>query len=472
MIQKIPIYGYCFMITRSVNSYTNLNKLGMKNLKTKFRKSSLSLSLSLIILIGINSCQEAGQEQIDQAMMTQKSTKKDFNHYEEKLMALSLIMGEVLKDQDARKELFEFAKLNGNQNEVTVRLGDLFENNSNSSIRKRSLIVESFRSLAANRINTLTSRSNTLEDLIFFIEKNNISVTAPYLAENFDFEGLSGITVSWWTQDFEDSNLKKNPDWIGETKAIYVDFSKDLLSFEDLAKMKLSKEFLVSDEYAKLNPTIVLGSFDIEENKNSKETNLKSPENLALQNFVYSANCSQLTENSVVALLMPEFRLTSSIRNWPHPDRITIVIVLGTNPGGNAQSNTILFEKEVKRSNAGRWLGSDVSFLINNWLDRQVDMRLLVFNKRPSNSDEVQVTVNVKINSMGQTETQYTAVGGWSQTQLHFSQGFNRCGTITDPFSPNNPISSSVGLKSYGGFNFRVERFNKFEFYLVPRIIL
>tara|TARA_R110002020_G_scaffold218_6_gene1058 strand:+ start:480 stop:803 length:324 start_codon:yes stop_codon:yes gene_type:complete len=86
--------------------------------------------------------------------------------------------------------------------------------------------------------------------------------------------------------------------------------------------------------------------------------------------------------------------------------------------------------------------------------------------------DKVTITNQIKINSSGQTEVQQTTVGGWSKTQLHFSQTFNRCGTISDPFSPNNPITSSVAQRSYANVNYRVERFNKFEFYLAPRITL
>jgi hypothetical protein len=95
----------------------------------------------------------------------------------------------------------------------------------------------------------------------------------------------------------------------------------------------------------------------------------------------------------------------------------------------------------------------------------QVDMKLLLFNKRPGNSDEVQVTVNVKTNSQGQTEAQVATVGGVSYYQIHFAQTFNKCGTINNPF-----IDRGFGQRSYLGVNYGVERFGKFEFYLVPQI--
>ncbi len=94
-------------------------------------------------------------------------------------------------------------------------------------------------------------------------------------------------------------------------------------------------------------------------------------------------------------------------------------------------------------------------------------MKLVVFNRRPSNSDKENVTVNIKINSNGDTEAQTTVVGDWSLTQIHFSQTFNKCGTISNPFSDNG-----FGQRSYLGVNYGVERFNKFMFYLVPEIQL
>jgi hypothetical protein len=86
----------------------------------------------------------------------------------------------------------------------------------------------------------------------------------------------------------------------------------------------------------------------------------------------------------------------------------------------------------------------------------------------PDLNDQTEtVSVNIKTNSNGDTETQTAVVGGWSLTQLHFSQTFNKCGTINDPFS-----DSGFGLRSYSGVNYGVERFNKFMFYLVPEIQL
>ncbi|MDP2041798.1 MAG: hypothetical protein Q8S14_09830 [Algoriphagus sp.] len=66
-----------------------------------------------------------------------------------------------------------------------------------------------------------------------------------------------------------------------------------------------------------------------------------------------------------------------------------------------------------------------------------------------------------------QTESQVTTVGGWTYSQLHFKQTFNKCGTINNPFTDRG-----FGQRSYLGVNYGVERFGKFQFYLVPQIQL
>ncbi len=423
-----------------------------------FEPLSKSLSLSLLIfLIGITSCQEIPE--VSQVLNDQRNElffSKD-SEYESKLKSLSIYMGQVIQDPNARAELFGFSKIEGNQGEISIDLSKLFETEVDPVAKKKSAIVDSFRRLRSSKISSTTNYS--IEELIAFVKENKIGIVAPYLAENFDESAISQLTVSWWTQEFEDWNLNKNQEWLGETKARLVYF--DSYNFESNDQ----QDFFVSDEYAKKNPTIVLGAFDFE-NEIEKE-NLISGENFAVQNFVNSANCQDLNQNSVVRLLMPELNLTSSIRAWPHPDRLTLIIVLGTNPGGSASANTIFFELEVKRGDTGEWRTSPGSFIINNWEDRQVDMAMVLFNRRPSNSETTQVSVIIKVNPEGQTESQVTTVGGWTYSQLHFRQTFNKCGTINNPFTDRG-----FGQRSYLGVNYGVERFGKLQFYLVPQIQL
>ena len=412
-----------------------------------------------IFLIGTSSCQEIPDaSQVVDVLGSDLFDSQD-SEYEAKLKALSLYMGQVFQDPNARAELFGFSKMEGNQGEISIDLSKLFEAGVILGAKKKSAIVAEF---SRGRISKTSSPSvYSTEELIAFIKDYKIGMVAPYLAENFEEASLSQLTVSWWTQEFEDWKLNKDQEWQGETKASIVDFSKNRVESD------YKREFWVNDAYAKKNPTIVLGSFDFgnEIGKDNKEST--SGENFAIQSFVNSANCQDLNQSSVVRLLMPELMLTSSIRSWPHPDRLTLIIVLGTNPGGNAVSNTIFYELEIKRGDTGQWRTSPGSFIINNWEDRQVDVSMIVFNRRPSNNDETQVTAVIKVNPEGQTESQVTTVGGWNFAQLHFSQTFNKCGTINNPFTDRG-----FGQRTYLGVDYGIERFGKFQFYLVPQIQL
>jgi hypothetical protein len=413
--------------------------------------------LLFIFLIGIISCQEIPDaSQVVEDPSLELFVSQD-SEYEAKLKTLSLYMGQVFQDPSARAELFDFSKMEGNQGEISIDLSKLFGAGVDSGAKKKSAIVDAFR-----RSRTSKTSSNSVystEELIVFINNYKIGILAPYLAENFEVDSLSQLTVSWWTQEFEDWKLNKDQEWQGETKASIVEFAKNSVESND------QREFWVSDAYAKKNPTIVLGSFDFESEIGKEYRGSQSGENLAVQNFINSANCQELNENSVVRLLLPELMLTSPIRSWPHPDRLTLIIVLGTNPGGSAATNTIFNELEIKRGDTGEWRTSPGSFIINNWEDRQVDMVMVLFNKRPSNSDEVQVTAVIKVNTEGQTESQVTTIGNKSYTQLHFKQTFNKCGTINDPFTDRG-----FGQRTYLGVDYGIERFGKFQFYLVPQI--
>ena len=385
--------------------------------------------------------------------------------YEKQLKSLSLFIGEVFKDSDARDELFSFSKLEGNQGEVEYSLAKLFDESIDPLSRRKSAIVNAFYRAAKSK--TSSSAGQDVEDMVNFIKENNIGVVAPYMAENFESEGLSELTVSWWNQDYEDWNLALDSAWKGETEAVLVDLDSEFSQFDDVASGGVDQEsFFVSDEYAKKNPTLILGAFDYLDEDESIKAKKIEDENAATQAFVNSANCSQLSPTSIVRLTMPEFQLTNSIRPYPHPDQLRLVIVLGTNPGGTAYSN-VVFNQEVKRKDTGTWLTAPVSFLINNWEDHQIDMAMVLFNKRPQNSDEIQVSTQVKVNSTGQTEFQQTSVGGWNKYQVSFKQTFNKCGTINDPFS-----NRGFGQRSSSSVSYGVERFGKFMFYLKPQIQL
>ncbi len=130
------------------------------------------------------------------------------NEYESKLESLSLYMGQVFQDPNARAELFGFSKIEGNQGEISIDLSKLIETGADPVAKKNSAIVVSFNRLRTSK--TSSSPFYSIEELIAFVKENKIGIVAPYLAENFEESSLSQLTVSWWTQEFEDWKLNKD----------------------------------------------------------------------------------------------------------------------------------------------------------------------------------------------------------------------------------------------------------------------
>jgi len=144
--------------------------------------------------------------------------------YEKSLETLSLFMGEVFKDQDALNELFDFAKIEGNRNDIEYNLKKLFELNEGNSFRTKSAIVSAFKK-SGEKLRT-SDNIQDVDELIEFIKSNNIGLLAPYLAENFDPEEIDELTVSWWTQEIEDQNNITDPEGEGRTPAIKLDLAE------------------------------------------------------------------------------------------------------------------------------------------------------------------------------------------------------------------------------------------------------
>lgn len=91
-------------------------------------------------------------------------------------------MGQVFQDPNARTELFEFSKIEGNQGEISIDLSKLFETEVDPVAKKKSAIVDSFSRLRTSKTSSVPLYS--IEELISFIKENKIGIVAPYLAEN------------------------------------------------------------------------------------------------------------------------------------------------------------------------------------------------------------------------------------------------------------------------------------------------
>lgn len=427
------------------------------------------LSISLIILfIGFFlSCQDSGQD--DFFLEGDNDLKAlELEDFELKLQQLSLFFGEVLRDPEARKELFGFAKLKGNANDVEYSLKKLFEERLEPLSRKESAIVSAFYRKAAENHRQAETPYN-VDELIEFIVKNDIGILAPYLVENFSSGDIHELTVSWWLEEYEVQMLSRNKDWKGETKGNIINLDKALgsLAFEKFGVKTTGtpNEVIVNDQYAMKNPTIVLGKFEIGEYEDHS-TEVEGKNRIAT--VVNSANCEDLTATSLVRIEMPEFRLTSSIRPWPHPDGLLISLMVG-NPNG-----TIPFEytywggwKKVSRSDTGSsgndWHRTDISFLVQNWSQNQINMQFVLWNKKPWQADEVQVETIIKVTPGSAPEIQYKTIGGIDMYQKHFATHFDRCATIETPF-----YNGAFGLRN----GFTINRFGNFDFYLKPVITL
>ena len=431
------------------------------------------LSILLFVGLGFSSCQDQGQEiNVKDLSSTAEGTDPDL--YEQKLEQLSLYMGEVFKDGEAMRELFELAEADDYKEDISFSLKRLFDTKENPVSRKRSAIVNAFYQNAANhRIN---NENLDLQELIDFINTHDITMLAPYMVGYFHPDSISELTVSWWTAEMEEEALSKDPDWEGETPGYRLKLGEDgnFIRFRTSgANYFTSGKVLAGDDYAMKNPTVVFGDFSEDEafkNGGIIGSRIANSPIFPIQN---SARCQDLTANSVVRLTMPKFRLTDSIRAWPHPDQMTVVVVLGTNPGGSAYSNRPFFEVQVTRGAARdkKWITNPSSFLVNNWQDRQVDMSFVVFNRRSWSGDqEFKAVVNIKSDNSGNTNTTLTqelTIGGWNRAQVHADATFNRCGTIIDPFR-----DKGFGTETHSSKNYGIERLNKFEFILVPEITL
>jgi hypothetical protein len=194
----------------------------MKNL-------SIYLSILLFVGLGISSCQEHGQE-ITDTDLTNTLEVSDPELYEQKLEQLSLYMGEVFKDREALRELFELAEADEHKEDIDFSLKRLFETKENPMTRQRSAIVNAFYRNAANH--RTSGEDLDPQELIDFINANNISMLAPYMVGYFHPDSIQELTVSWWTEEMEEEGLAENPDWEGETRAIGLDWERMGILFD------------------------------------------------------------------------------------------------------------------------------------------------------------------------------------------------------------------------------------------------
>jgi hypothetical protein len=357
--------------------------------------------------------------------------------FEKKLRDVSLIMGEVLKDKQALNELFSFAKLEGNDNDVEYSLKRLFEENSDPLSRKRSAIESAFQKTASNY---RTAEGEDLSiDLIEFITQQNIGVLAPYLANNFDPEQIKNLTVSWWTQEFEDWNVEMDSTWEGKTKAIELEDKLEygLSNFRtNNASVATDPEvILVGDEYAKENPTIVFGAYQLQLPPDDGGIGGGSPPPDYIIKYPHEigVNCTNVLPTDIVRFQMENFKLTGNTRAWPHPNRITIWV----NSSTNLSTVPLVNEKKIERGSVGDWLTDFIpnsGILATSWEQVNYNQNIVMAYYKPT-VDVTQTVITYKANAQGQIEPTSSFTVTKSDNRAFMNMSWLRCGELNGNYS-------------------------------------
>jgi len=368
-------------------------------------------------------------------------------------------MGEVFKNKSALQELFNFARIEGNANDIEYNLKELFESTENPSFKIQSAIVSEFKS-KGEFLRTSENISN-VDELISFIKGNNIGLLAPYMAQNFNFDEVDELTVSWWTQEIEDENQLNDPDGEGQTPAIK-------LSLGDLKKNRISnfsrlQSLLVGDDYAMENPTVVFGRFEEPTlvdpeggvgpiigggtGGSGTTTESKYPHELGL-------NCVSVQSSDIVRWQMENFKLTGNTRDWPHPNRISIWVNSITN---KSSETPYLNEKKFPRSDVDKWLTDFIpnnGLLATSWEEVNYNQNIVMAYKKPfAEVDETAVVFSAKRTSSGAFETTASANITYDENayKTFVNQGWLRCGELNGNYrvSVGNGLQGGVAVYSY-----------------------
>jgi hypothetical protein len=447
----------------------------VKHTSSRIGKGLCSYSFTLFInagllLISITSCTETGQENINIELNKLESNSEiNSKNYEEKLKALTIFFGEVMRDPEALEELYSFAKVQGPAHDINFNLKKLFNDEFKSQSRKQSAIVSAFKNKAVE--NSHLNQKYTTDEFINFILENDISVLAPYLVDDFSINEIDEVTVSWWTQEFETENLAINKDWKGATKAVKI----KLYNLNEVNSNPNETEyFLADDEWAIANPTIVLGAFDNEDENIISEVenkNLNQGAKIASEPITLCGTDDRSSQNLVVR--MPAFRLDENIRAWPNPNRIYFWVangdfVLGSNglPTISASVNMPFADFEVTRheANIKRWKVTPVSFIISSWKPESSNM-YLVWGCTKTNV-QIDVTGSLKGSKDGLTAEASVKVALRNSVELESALSFDKCFTIK-----NNVNSINQGFGFYGTTSYPVYAFNRIRTYFTLELI-
>jgi hypothetical protein len=380
---------------------------------------------------------------------------------EDQLIELSAYFASILTNPEVLKEFYGYSKLKGNEGELEFSIKKLFETEFDQISRKKSSIVSVFKGESLRT----QSKGFDIDYYTDFIKKNDLEVLAPYLARRFSLEELDELTISWWTQEMQDEGLKKGSNWKGETPAFKIKLAEKK-SFHSLIndfKENKLEVFMVSDDYAMENPTIIFGAFGEGLYERGYETNEISSgqDNLNWLNVIPSnvgITCNQVLPNDLVQYLMPEFRILDNTKGWPSGNYITIWVVYGEiNETEGAIASTEIKVKRLvhkKKINRGdfKWKRNFVGQpLLPNWHDSNLATQIIIAYDRYGHTLTHSGTYVSANPNTGEITFSSQAITQ-EHTMMFGSQTWYRCAEINGAhkmdighgFQPNNPNSNAI----------------------------
>ncbi|SMD43586.1 hypothetical protein SAMN00777080_2185 [Aquiflexum balticum DSM 16537] len=442
------------------------------------KKTITYLSILFLGWFGLVSCQDISEPEITkEANLSDPLKEISSVEIEANLIKLGAIFGNALKDKEAISELFGFAKLEGNEGVVGYSLKRLFEEQSSKVARKKSAIVSSIVQNSHNlRMNS--DEEYNLDEMISFINTNEIEVIAPYLARNFEADEIDELTISWWTQEMEDEGLALDPNWPGETPAfkIKLDKNKDILNnVLEATQNGVLEIFMVGDEYAMKNPTIVFGAFDEDLyniGNNSKPLFLES---LSYSNVVplnEGVKCEDILPGDLVRYQMPDFRIRDNTRSWPNGNFISIWVAYSAYntvsgvPELGFNVNQIFRNKKIDRGDFA-WKANWVPPLLTHWDITNYSIQIIVAHQKKNiltektySSSAINPTTGITVSSSQEVT--------WADTKTYGSNTWYRCqeinGAHTVAVPPTNVIRNGNAVWQMQSSDGRC------EFTLEPRL--
>lgn len=240
--------------------------------------------------------------------------------------------------------------------------------------------------------------------------------------------------------------------WKGETPGIKINMNNpDFVSDISLGDISSYEKVTANDDYAKVNPTIVLGNFEMPDDLSNSKLNTA---NLNwLPPTVNPFRCFELTSGALFTLRSPQFNLTSNTRGWPNTNYIYMWVINGdveyeSNgfPKPKRNIEMVLNKKQVTRSQVpNAWIEGN-SFLIQNWKFNSDDIAIVwgYFDRNSSLKISGEVKVSDSGAPSGSLKAEYEIDEGDKKLMSH--QNFDKCVMLENNYWSINQGNGFVTL--------------------------